>query len=162
MLETDGAITPNLIVRGVVAGLLGGILIDAFLLLSHAAQFPELFQFIASGVIGSVAYTSAGYVWFGLCLHFAISTVWGIFYALAATAGHFVHRWILGAIGLGLFVAIVMQIVTALAHLGHVVPIPSRFAISVLSHVVFFALPIAWYVANGPPNAQGPLPHRTA
>jgi hypothetical protein len=34
--------------RAIVAGIIGGILIDLFLIVVHAAPFPGIYQFIAS------------------------------------------------------------------------------------------------------------------
>lgn len=135
-----------LVGRAVVAGIIGGILIDLFLVVAGMAQFPGIYQFVASTVVGSVAFTSSSYIWLGVVIHFAISIVWALIYAYVANARHTLQNWLLGGLVFGVVVLIVMQILTVIMGAGQPLSI-SAVAVSLVSHVVFFGWPVAWYVS---------------
>lgn len=135
--------------KAVVAGIIGGILIDAFLILTHMASFPGIYQFVASGVVGSVAFSSPNYIWLGVVLHLVISIVWALIYGYVAVAGKFTQRWLVGGIVLGIVVMIGMTIVQMLAHLAPAAaPSLSTLGMLLIAHVVFYGLPVAGYIAR--------------
>jgi hypothetical protein len=155
--QPDGTQSANrssgsLVGRAVVAGIIGGILIDLFLVVSGAAPFPGVYQFIASSVVGQVAFTASSYIWLGVAMHFGVSIVWALLYAFAANAAHSLRKWVVGGLILGVIALIGMQIISTITHIAQPLTVTSIVG-SLISHVVFFGLPIAWYVS---------LPYRRA
>jgi len=135
--------------RAIAAGVIGGAVVDLFLIIVRAAPFPGIYQFIASALVGPVAFTSSAYILLGLVMHFAISIVAALAYAYVATRSRALieNPTLWGAI-FGVGVMVVMQVVTGVAHVS---PPPTviGIVIGLLSHVVFFGLPVAWYIALG-------------
>ncbi len=134
--------------RILLAGVVGGVVVDAFLIAIHAAPFPGIYQFIASTVVGPAAYTSSSYIALGLLMHFAISIVFAAAYAFAAERkAALVEQPILWGAIFGVAVMIVMQIVTGLAHASKP-PTVTSIVLGLVSHVVFFGIPVAWIIAS--------------
>ncbi len=133
--------------RVVLAGIVGGTVVDTFLVAVHAAPFPGIYQFIASTVVGPVAYTSSSYIALGLLMHFAISIVFATAYALVAERNAaLIERPIVWGAVFGVAVMIVMQIVTGLAHASQP-PSVAGITLGLVAHVIFFGLPVAWIIA---------------
>ncbi len=143
---------PNLAAQAVTAGILGGVLVDLFLIAVRAAPFPGIYQYIASGIVGEAAYASSSYIALGVVIHLAISIAAALAYAYLGRALGLLQKWLLGGTIFGIVMLVVMQIVLALAHLAQPLT-PARLAIVVIAHVVFFGLPIAWYVSRAAPAA---------
>ncbi|MHB8147693.1 MAG: hypothetical protein ACYDGM_10610 [Vulcanimicrobiaceae bacterium] len=142
----------SLFKRAVVAGIIGGVLIDVFLITVGHQKIPGLWQFVASTLIGPVAFTSTSYALLGLLMHFAVSIVWAVLYAYVYQAMHQLSNWILGTIAWGIIVDVVMQAV--LAARG-VAPFTLHGVIAMLvPHVIFFALPVAYYLSRTPKRAR--------
>jgi hypothetical protein len=135
--------------RAVTAGLLGGVVVDLFLILARVVPFPGVYQFIASNLVGPVAYTSGSYIALGLVMHFLISIVFALAYSFAAARSKALleHPTLWGAI-FGLAVFVVMQVVLGAAHTAQP-PTVQGIVIGLISHIVFFGLPVAWYIARG-------------
>ncbi|MHB8140036.1 MAG: hypothetical protein ACYDHD_02060 [Vulcanimicrobiaceae bacterium] len=129
----------------VAAGILAGILIDAFIISIKMAPFPGVYQFIASGLVGKVAFSSSAYIWLGLLLHFVISVVWALLYVFIARALGVLRSWIWSGIVFGIVVLIGMQIVVVARGLA---PLPELAGLGelLIAHVIFFGLPIAFYL----------------
>jgi len=155
-LEAAGMASPSeapqlrpLLLHGAVAGIVGGILIDAFLyfatILPSHGSLGSMYQYIASNAIGDSAFGSPNAVWLGALMHFCISVAWGVgfAYAIATRADVLSHPYLAGVV-FGFLVQLVMQIVLAIT--GHYQkPTAPMFADSFLAHTVFFGLPIALY-----------------
>lgn len=135
------------IARAISAGLIGGIIVDTFLVLIRAAPFPGIYQFIASTVVGPTAFTSASYIALGLVMHFLISIAFALGYAFVAEQNHALieNPTLWGAI-FGTAVMVIMQIVLALAHASKP-PTVMGIVMGLVSHIVFFGWPVAWYYA---------------
>lgn len=135
------------IVRTLTAGIIGGITVDLFLILARVAPFPGMYQWIASTIVGPAAYTSTAYIGLGLAMHFFISIAFALAYgALAARSRALVDNPTLGGVVFGIAVMLVMQVVTGLAHVAQP-PSVVGIVISLIAHIVFFGLPVAWYIA---------------
>lgn len=133
--------------RAVVAGIIGGILIDLFLVVARRAPFPGIFQFVASAMVGKVAYTSSSYIWLGVAMHFVISIVWALLYAYAAHITQLRRRWLVGGFVFGIVVMIMMQAAQLLSHTsGPLTLVGTIFGL--IAHVVFFGWPIAWILSR--------------
>jgi hypothetical protein len=134
--------------RAIIAGFLGGVLVDLFLILIRVAPFPGVYQFIASTLVGPVAFTSSAYIALGLVMHFLISIVFALAYAFIASRSRALLdqpiAW--GAI-FGLAVYAVMEVVLSLAHAAQP-PSVKGVVIGLIAHVVFFGLPVALYIAR--------------
>ena len=134
--------------RAVTAGFLGGITVDLFLIIVRAVPFPGVYQFIASTLVGPVAFTSSSYIALGLVMHFLISIAFALGFAFVASRFRAVLdqplAW--GAI-FGLAVYAIMESVLALAHAAQS-PSVKGIVISLVAHVVFFGLPVALYIAR--------------
>jgi hypothetical protein len=137
----------QLAARALVAGLIGGVLIDLFLFVFGFAPFPDTYQLIASGLVGKAAYTSSSYIWLGVAMHFAIAVVWAEIYAFVAYAANALHRWLVGGLVFGIVVMAAMDIVQVLAGL---MPLPNAIdvVVGLVANVVFFGWPIAWLLRD--------------
>jgi len=139
------------ILRGVIAGLAGGILIDLFLLivlvgLLHATSVSGFYAFVASAALGKQAYLVPAAVPLGIALHVAISVGWGIGYAyLAATTPQVRARPLLSGSVFGIVVMLAMQLVEVAANVYRLPTFASQ-AVSAVAHVLFFGIPVAYVV----------------
>ena len=137
---------------GLVAGAVGAILIDAYLLavivgIAHATGVDGFYRYVASGAIGPSAYTSPSGVALGIALHALVSLGWGVGYAYVAARTPQVrsHPLVSGVV-FGIVVLIAMQIVEVAANVFHA-PDTAALVNGFVAHVAFFGLPIA-YVVN--------------
>jgi hypothetical protein len=137
----------TLLGRAVIAGVIGGIVVDLFLILTKQAPFPGVYQFIASGIVGKDAFASDSYIWLGIAIHFLISIVSALAYVYIGNALHLLSRWLLGGAILGVVVMIVLQVLLISRQLAPV-PDATHIVLSLIAHIVFFGWPIAWYIAR--------------
>lgn len=138
----------SLLVGGVLAGILGGCLIDAFLFAVGMARFPATFQWIASGILGPAAYASSNSIWIGIALHFAIAIVAAIAYGYAAQIAGLLGRPVMGGIIFGVVMNAMMDLI---AYAKRIAPLPSGahgIGIGLVAHVIFFGIPIAWFLSR--------------
>jgi hypothetical protein len=134
--------------RAVTAGLIGGAVVDLFLILARVVPFPGVYQFIASTIVGPVAFTSSSYIALGLVMHFLISIAFALAYSFAAERSRaLIDNPTLWGAMFGLAVYAVMEIVLDLAHAGQPFTVKGLI-VGLVSHIVFFGLPVAWYVAR--------------
>jgi hypothetical protein len=134
--------------RAVAAGFIGGIIIDLFLIIARAVPFPGVYQFIASTLVGPVAFTSGLYIALGLVMHFFISIAFALGFAFVASRFRAVlDQPLAWGVIFGLAAYAVMEIVLALAHAAQP-PSVKGIVISLIAHVVFFGLPVALYIAR--------------
>lgn len=136
--------------QGVTAGIAGGILLDIFIfatsvLPQHGSMIP-VWQFIASTAVGKVAFTSSAYAWLGLLIHFIVSIAWASGYAyLAQTRRALNAHPAISGIAFGVVVYVVMQIVLVGDNSFHV-PSSLELVTSLIGHMLFFGLPVAYVV----------------
>lgn len=148
----------------VVGGLVGGAM-DLLFAVSFAgyngAAPTRVFQAIASGILGSDAFTGGvGVSLLGIACHFGLSLLWAAFFAAAALRIPTLTRHpVLSAIGFGLIVFLSMRLVVLpLSAYPHPVTFkPLATVLDVLSHMFLFGLPIALAVSRA-----GPLPQTLA
>jgi hypothetical protein len=131
--------------QAAIAGIIGGILIDLFLAIATHRSPVAIWQFVASTIVGQGAFASRSYAVLGFIVHFVVAIVWAEIYAYVFNALGQLKNWILGAIVLGIVVAAVMNLILAIK-IG--APWGPSFAQGVLPHIVFYALPVALYMAR--------------
>jgi hypothetical protein len=141
----------NVIASAVVAGITGGVLIDAFLAVVNHMSPIAIWQFVASALVGGVAYTSTSYAVLGFIMHFAISIALALIYAAAAGAlPALVRKPVLGGLLYGVVVMFGMTMLLALKHVGPAgVPDALTLTKSLIAHTVFFGLPVALVISKG-------------
>jgi hypothetical protein len=141
----------NVIASAAVAGVTGGVLIDAFLAVANHMSPIAIWQFVASGLVGGVAYTSTSYAVLGFVMHFAISIAWALIYAAAAgPLPALVRRPVLSGLLYGVVVMFGMTMLLALKHVGPAgVPDALTLTKSLIAHTVFFGLPVALVISKG-------------
>jgi hypothetical protein len=137
----------NLFAQAVIAGIIAGIIVDAFVILVEHAPFPGVYQFIASGIVGQDAFTSRSYIALGLGIHFLISIVSALAYAYIGSALHLLSRWIIGGTILGVVVMLLLQVILV-SRLHTPIPDTKGIIMGLIAHVIFFGLPIAWYISR--------------
>ncbi|MDQ6780044.1 MAG: hypothetical protein M3Z37_02680 [Candidatus Eremiobacteraeota bacterium] len=134
---------------GFVAGIIAAILIELFLLAANHANPIQVWQWIASGLVGSVPFTATIYAWLGLGLHFVISILFSIIYAYAATSIEtLTRRPVLSGIIYGFVVIIAMHVPIVLTHMAPAPADAKTVIVSLIGHTVFFGLPLALYVSS--------------
>ena len=137
----------------IFAGIAGGITIDLFLwaatLLPAHQSILKMWQFVASGAVGSVAYTSANYAWLGLAVHFVVSIGWAGGYAyLAQSRSYLNERWWISGLFYGFMVYIFMQLIMLGAHVFTFPDNADVVLTAVVAHCGFFGLPVAFVVSR--------------
>lgn len=141
-----------IIVRGLIAGLIGSVLIDAFLyivlLMPNHASITVIWQALAATVVGKPALTDPSMAWFGLLMHLLISIAWGIAFSYVAQTRENVpeHPYISGIV-YGIIVMIIMQIVQMAANIPLQLTVQALLA-GLIAHAIFFGLPISLYISR--------------
>jgi uncharacterized membrane protein YagU involved in acid resistance len=141
--------TGSMLVTGVIAGAVGGILFSAYFVLvalaiTHSVDFIRPSQFDASAVVGKVAFTDPRYALLGIAVHFTLSIAWAVGYAYAAVQTPQVRAQpIVSGIVYGIIVYVAMLLVQVAA--GVFVPPNTVMLVeSLIAHTVFFGLPVAF------------------
>jgi hypothetical protein len=138
----------NGIITGVVAGLIAGAIVDAFLFATGTLTWPKSYEFIASALAGKIAFESSAYVPLGIAIHFAISVGWGALFGLAAQRYRaLIAHPLTSGFAFGVVVLIAMQLLLLAAGMWQAPRAAGQIVIELVSHTVFFGMPIAWYVA---------------
>ena len=151
MQATAERASANVWAVGFVAGVIGGALIDTFLVIANHATYIQIWQFVASAVVGGAAFASPSYAILGFAMHFAISIVWASIYAWAAfgPVPALFRAPVLSGLLYGVVVMIGMTLVLIVNHVGPAgVPDAGTLAKSLIAHTVFFGLPVALYVSR--------------
>jgi hypothetical protein len=138
---------------GLIAGAVGGILIDAYLLvtvvaIAHRTTVAGFYQFVASSAIGRAAYGEPQAVLLGIALHALVSVAWGFGFAyVAVRTPQIVARPLTSGIVYGVVVMLAMQLVEVAAN---VYTLPDTFTLlnSFVAHTIFFGIPIAYVVVR--------------
>ncbi len=138
------------LVAGLVAGLAGGIIFDAFLFAVQIASGGSPAQvvtgtwiFVAAVLLGPAAIFNPAAPLIGAALHFGVSIFWalGYVYLVRAQPQLLSRPWISGA-GFGLVVYVFMQIVLITAGQYHR-PAPAVLGESLVGHLGFYGIPVA-------------------
>ena len=134
---------------GVMGGVLGGVLIDSFLVIANHMPIVSIWQFVASAVVGGAAFTSPAYAALGAVVHFVTSIVWGVIFALLAGAmPGLLRRPVLSGIVYGIGVMLAMTTLLIVKHLGPAgPPDPAMLIKSLIAHTAFFGVPVSLFVA---------------
>jgi hypothetical protein len=131
----------SLLGPAVVAGIIDGIIVDAFLSSVLKLSPVTLWTGIAATVVGPG--TPA---WIGFVIHFIVSIVWAVLYLYVFGAIGQLRNWILGAIVWGIVVDAVMQGIVTLKT-GQDWWTHFAVPVGLIAHIVFYALPVALYLA---------------
>ncbi|MBV8600925.1 MAG: hypothetical protein JO359_05090 [Candidatus Eremiobacteraeota bacterium] len=142
---------------GVIAGLVGGVLFEAFLIAVLVVAYREplvptivsSFQFVAAGAIGkSTAFTSPAFAWLGAVVHFVVSIGWATGYAyLAQTREQLLSQPLVSGVFFGVIVFAMMQVILLAAGL-FASPTSIGLLTQLTAHCVFFGIPVAYVVAR--------------
>jgi hypothetical protein len=130
----------KLIVPAVIAGIIGGIVVDTFLSISHHISPIVLWTGMAGTAVGP-----GSPWWIGVIVHAVISVVWAVLYLYVASAIGQLKNWLVVGIAWGLIVNAVMTLIVSLKTGA---PWGSVFMEDVLGTAVFYALPMAFYLAR--------------
>jgi hypothetical protein len=139
--------------QAVVAGITGGIILEAYLYLTtilpvHGSLLTS-WQWIASAAIGKAAFQSTAYAWVGLLVHFGVSIGWAAGYAYFAQVQRFVNdRWFVSGLGYGLVVYLFMLVLLLGAGAFVFPPTPTALINVVIAHMLFFGVPVSYVVAR--------------
>lgn len=145
----------TIVPAGFIAGLLdalGAILI--YCVIAGKLSVMALFQFIASGVVGTSAFKGG---WpmaaYGLFWHFLIAFIFAAMYYVAASRIRFLSTQpVLGGLLYGAFIWVAMNVVVV--PLSAIPPRPfvisTAFILNILWHLFFIGLPIALITARRP------------
>lgn len=151
MQATADRARENVWAAGIVAGVIAGALIDTFLVIANHATYIQIWQFVASAIVGGAAFASPNYAILGFAMHFAISIVWASIYAWAAFGPMpaLARAPVISGLLYGVVVMLGMTILLMIQHVGPPgVPDPGTLLKSLVAHTVFFGLPIALYVSR--------------
>ena len=143
----------TVITSGTVAGVVAGIIMEMYgwltIVVPQHASLVTTWQWIASTVIGNVAFTTSAFAMLGLAAHFIVSIAWASGYAYLASRQAFMNRrWVISGLVYGLVVYLFMQLI--LLGDGNLKPpaTPNDFINALILHMVFFGLPLAFVVAR--------------
>ena len=141
-----------IIARGLIAGLIGAVLIDAFLyvvlLVPNHLAITVIWQTVAATLVGKPALSDPSMAWLGLLMHLLISIAWGIAFSYVAHTRSNVpeHPYISGIV-YGIIVMIIMQIVQMAADVPLQLTLQALL-IGLCAYAIFFGLPISIYVSR--------------
>jgi hypothetical protein len=140
-----------IVVRGTLAGVAGGIIIDAYLWLTTLVPthvpVTAMWQFVASTAFGKGAFGNSLFIWVGLAMHLLVSIGWGIGYAyIAAGRPVIAERWLVSGIVYGIVVYTMMSIILLADNNFTYPPTPNAFVNAIAAHAIFFGIPIAFIV----------------
>ncbi len=133
---------------GIVAGILGGLLFGAFLFVVGLARYPTTYQVIASGLLGRIALTTTQFALVGIAIHFGIAIVAAVLYAYGAQMTGLLGRPVIGGTIFGIVTNAVMD---AVVYARGLAALPTNWhdiGIQVIAHVIFFGIPVAWYLSR--------------
>jgi len=130
----------SLLVPAVIAGILGGIVVDAFLSIAHHISPITLWTGMAAAAAGP-----GSPWWIGLLVHAVVSIVWAILYAYIASAAGQLRNWLVCGLIWGVLVTVVMAFIVS-TKTGS--PWSTQFMQDLLGTAVFYALPMSFYLAR--------------
>lgn len=132
-----------LLVPAIVGGVLGGIIIDLYLIVVGHQPIPGLWQFVASTLVGPQAFSSPSWAVLGIVLHFVTSIFWAIVYVYVWRN---LSSWVVGGLVWGVVVAVCMSLFLMVKASA---PFPTGIALimTLIGHWLY-ALVVAWYVAR--------------
>jgi hypothetical protein len=132
------------LVAGLLAGLVGGIVIDLFLAAVGMAGGRSPGDALAADSWTLGAPSAAG----GVVLHFVVAIGWalGYVYLLRSQPQLLTRPWVSG-LGFGLVVYVFMGVVQIMAGRYHR-PSPTQFEVSLIAHVLFYGLPVGLIVSR--------------
>ena len=141
----------RLLVAAIPAGLLGAVTIDVYLWVTtvvptHGSMLPT-WEFIASTVIGKIAFTNSSYAWLGLFMHVCVSIGWAGGYTYMALTQPFINRrWPISGLVYGVVVYFLMQVVLLVDNNFRYPDSLTLFFNALIAHTIFFGLPVAYVV----------------
>lgn len=146
--STTSARGVKVLATSIVAGIIGGLGIELYLFLFVHLTPLQHWHFVASTLVGPVAYGSATYALLGAVTHYLISIVWALMYVLLAQrwSAFYQQPWIWGVV-FGIVVMIGMTSILIIKHVAAGPPTGMMLVGSLASHIVFFGLPAALYVS---------------
>ena len=130
----------SLLVPAIIAGIIGGIIVDAFLSISHHISPITLWSGMAAAAAGP-----GSPWWMGLLVHAVISLVWAVLYAYIVGAIGQLRNWLVSGLVWGVIVTAVMAFIVS-TKTGS--SWSSNFKEDLLATAVFYALPMAFYLAR--------------
>jgi hypothetical protein len=139
------------IAAGVVAGvtmLICLVTLDGAVLHTPGFGLAGLFAFDAAVLVGRAAGDGSAFVALGIVLHFAVSIVWALGYAVVAERRRqLLTRPILSGTAFGVLVYFCMQVLIITAN-RYRIPTPLGTAADLVAHAGFFGIPVALIVAR--------------
>lgn len=146
----------KIISRGVIAGIIGGILIDGFLYVMTAMPqhlpITVIWEYVASAAFGKAAYANPNSAYLGFLMHFVVSMGWGCAFSYVAHSREQIaaHPYLSGIV----FGAIVMVIMDVVTMAGGVMPPVTLTGtlVSLVAYCAFFGLPVSLYVSRAVRN----------
>ncbi len=145
------SLSPAFAIPGALAGLVGAVLIDCYLLVTlvaigHVTTVAGFYRYVASGALGKATEPAPNAVFVGFAVHIAVAVAWGIGYAyVAARTPQVRERPAISGAVFGLLVMIAMQLIEVYANI-YVLPNSALFFNGIIAHVVFFGWPVAFIV----------------
>jgi uncharacterized membrane protein YagU involved in acid resistance len=138
--------------NALAAGISGGIVIEVYVYLTtilpaHGSVINALL-WITSAAFGKAAFSNANYAWLGLLVHFCVSIGWAGGYSYFAERQPFVNqRWLVSGLAYGFVVYIFMVLIQMGAQVFRV-PDAAGLLNSVIAHMLFFGVPVAYVVSR--------------
>lgn len=136
------------------AGIVGGILIDLFLIGTAvgggatAGQALQIYPWIASVLFGPSVLTNPAAPLIGVVVHFCVAIGWALGYVyLIRSQPQLLTRPIISGASFGLVVYVFMQIILITAGQYHR-PSPPALAAGLIAHVVFYGIPVGLVVSR--------------
>uniref|UniRef100_E6Q842 Uncharacterized protein n=1 Tax=mine drainage metagenome TaxID=410659 RepID=E6Q842_9ZZZZ len=143
---------PAILARGILAGIVGAILIDGFLYVTQVrpqgGTMLQLWSFVAMAAMGKGVLANPLAPLYGAIVHLLVSLAWGVAFAwIAASQPYIAKRWLPSGLAYGIVVYLAMDVVMLAAGVLQNPKTPNDLIFQLLAHMVFFGLPIAWIVA---------------
>lgn len=148
--------TARMVRAGVIGGIVGGIVLLAFLVGAGIATskappltiLTGLLQFSAEWALGKAALASPSYAWVGVLVHFGSSIAWGIAYVyVARQRPQLIEHPFISGVLYGLIVWIGTQLVLVTVGLFKA-PDPNEAETELFAYCLFFGIPLGLTVAK--------------
>ncbi len=132
--------TSSLVGSAIIAGIIGGIIVDSFLSISHHVSPITLWTGMAATAVGP-----GSPWWIGVIVHAVISIVSAVLYVYVVNAIGQLKNWLVAGVAWGILVTAVTALMISIKTGA---PWTSSFSEDLLGTVVFYALPMAFYLAR--------------
>lgn len=142
--------------RCIVAGIVGAVAINAYLIVAedfvlHSATVLTISQWDASNLLGLAAFQEGiGSALAGFGMHLIVSTIWAAIFTIVAARYPMLtdHPFASGIVFGAIVMCVMILLVVPLGHAPHGHISTAGWIDRTIAHTLFFGVPVAWVVSK--------------